>query len=82
MYKPPRCNNCEYWREKPVKRSNSPKELGECKATTPQMGPNGYGYWPLTSGDDFCYYGKHIVAPMLNESQTKVMEDPDGSYED
>lgn len=51
--------------------------MGECRAATPQIGPNGYGCWPLTSGDDFCYYGKHTVAPMLNEAQAQVMENPD-----
>lgn len=66
MYKPPRCGDCEYWRKANIKTGTyKPNDAkGECRVNPPQMGPNGYGYWPLTAETDFCYAGKiKIIQP-------------------
>jgi len=63
MYKPPRCKDCEYWRKED---RVDKKPLGQCKIDCPQMGPNGYGYWPVTNESDFCYRGKTIEPEMVN----------------
>lgn len=60
MYKPPRCKDCEYWRKDSKVKVKSNKAVGECKKSLPILGPNGYGYWPLTKSDDFCYCGTRI----------------------
>lgn len=77
MYKPPRCEECEYWREKkPAARSVSTVRRGECKASGPDLGPNGYGFWPLTIHNDFCYEGKHEESELLTEGEKQDMEAP------
>ncbi len=67
-YEPPKCEECEYWRRdtRPGKQTK-----GECKVDGPQMGPNGYGYWPVTNEIDFCYCGEPIQEELLLEKPVK-----------
>ena len=71
MYKPPRCNKCEYWRRLPITSG----EIGECRYNTPQIDSKGYGYWPYTKSEDFCYKGNPIKS-LLTEGDVAKMEKP------
>ena len=77
MYKPPRCEKCEYWREEKIARKGI--RTGECRASFPSMNNGGYGCWSLTKSDDFCYMGAMIEEgnkQLLNEAKSPSHPDP------
>lgn len=76
MFKPARCCDCKYWCEDHKVKVKNNKRMGECKKALPTLGSNGYGYWPLTRCDDFCYGGSHKEVSLLNEAGS--VEDPGG----
>ena len=73
MYKPPRCKICVYWRKE--SKTHKKRVVGQCKAGLPELGPTGYGFWPMTSENDFCYKGAHIKSPLLTERSSVGSEE-------
>lgn len=70
MSKPPKCEECMYWLEDGRNKTNSSKKRGECRKSLPSLGPNGYGYWPLTAYSEFCYAG----APKENDGVQELLK--------
>jgi hypothetical protein len=54
------CGECRYW----IVRGKTIK--GECKRNAALLDPRGYGAWPLTSTEDFCFDGE-MKLESLNE---------------
>ena len=65
-----KCCECMYWLED-KKQVRDNKRRGECKRSEPSLGPNGYGYWPITTYNEFCFAGEKLVT--LNE-QPHILE--------
>lgn len=51
------CGECVYWLEQIRIKSRDNKKRGECRKSEPTLGNNGYGYWPLTAYDEYCFAG-------------------------
>lgn len=60
MSKPEKCCDCEYWVED-HKQKRDNKRRGECRKSEPHLGSNGYGYWPMTAYDEFCFAGNKVI---------------------
>jgi hypothetical protein len=63
--RPHSCSECDYWLEN-TKQTKDNRRRGECRKSEPSLGPDGYGYWPLTIHNEYCFSGK-ISESMLNE---------------
>ena len=66
------CVACRFWLEDVRHKSRDNKKRGECRKSEPTLGPNGYGYWPMTTYDEFCFAGEPKVE-VLNE-QPRILE--------
>lgn len=67
-----KCGECRFWVKE---RRNDNKVVGQCKVDGPQMGPNGYGYWPLTDTDEYCFRHELPKKDLLTESEINKMVD-------
>lgn len=72
MDNPTLCSDCIYWAQE-IRKDKKP--VGQCKVDGPQMGPNGYGFWPITGVHEWCAKGERKTKPMLTESDIKRMEE-------
>lgn len=54
MDSPNKCCDCEYW---VLRKSRDNRKRGECRKSEPTLGPSGYGYWPMTAYNQFCFSG-------------------------
>jgi|WetSurMetagenome_2_1015567.scaffolds.fasta_scaffold342880_2 hypothetical protein len=66
--KPCNCSECEYWLVDTKNKAKDNRKRGECRKSEPSLGPNGYGYWPMTLHNEFCFAGKAKQRELLNES--------------
>jgi len=57
MDRPDNCNDCIYWILDEKHKSRDNRKRGECRKSEPSLGPNGYGYWPMTAYNEFCFAG-------------------------
>jgi len=68
-----RCRECKYWLES-HKYTRTNKKRGECRKSEPSLGSDGYGYWPLTAYDEFCFAGTQKQREVLNEQSGILAE--------
>ena len=59
------CDTCKFWI--PITKSiGDERKQGECKLDGPAMGPNGFGYWPVTFGHYGCFKWEPVEPEVLN----------------
>lgn len=67
MREKPKCSECLYW-ERQIK-SEKPTTNGVCCGKMPDLGPNGYGYWPMTKETEGCWAGQPKESQLLTEKK-------------
>lgn len=47
-----KCKECKYF---VLEKEHQNISIGTCRESCPQMGPQGYGYWPYVKENDYCF---------------------------